>query len=51
MCGQNVDSDMYEYCADVKLIWFSMALNVCLVDTNCHIEATLYDESLNSANL
>jgi len=51
LVGQNVDSDMYGYFAGVKLIWFSMALNVCLVDTNHHTEAALYDESLKSANL
>jgi hypothetical protein len=28
-----------------------MALNIFLVDTNHQIEATVYDESLNSANL
>lgn len=27
-----------------------MDLNVCLLDTNHHTEATLYDASLNSAN-
>lgn len=49
--GQNVDSDMYGYFADVKLIWFSVAFNLCLMDTNHHTEATLYDESLKSAIL